>query len=265
LSAKGDLAASAPAAKRVAKIGGLTTTLVTRRELAEMMVFDTRRARAGDLKQPHIVIASNGSVIARYHADPEYRALVEAADIIDPDGMPLVLASKIFLREPLRERVATTDFIVDASAAAAENGIRFYFFGAKPGIADAAADALRKVFPDLIIVGVRNGFFDPEDVPAICEDIVAAKTDVLWLGLGSPMQEQFAVHNAHRLPGVGWIRTCGGLFDHLGAGVPRAPQWMQNLGLEWLFRAVLEPRRLGQRYLRTNPPALYHLLTKTHR
>jgi exopolysaccharide biosynthesis WecB/TagA/CpsF family protein len=87
--------------------------------------------------------------------------------------------------------------------------------------------------------------------------------DVLWLGLGSPLQESFAVRNRLRLKGVGWIRTCGGMLDYYSGRAPRAPLWMQKAGLEWLFRSAQEPQRLGSRYLRTNLPALYHLLTKT--
>ena len=88
---------------------------------------------------------------------------------------------------------------------------------------------------------------------------------LLWLGLGSPLQEDFAVCNRHRLKGVGWIRTCGGMLDYYSGRTRRAPAWMQQAGLEWLYRAKLEPRRLGTRYARSNLPALYHILTKTGR
>jgi exopolysaccharide biosynthesis WecB/TagA/CpsF family protein len=245
------------------RVGGITTINMTRRTLAEQMAADVELARSGALPIPRAVIASNGSVISSYHHQPRFRSLIDAADIIDPDGMPLVLATRLLTRRPLRERIATTDFIHNASSIAAERGIRFFFLGARPGVAASAAERLRADHPGLDIVGVRHGYFEDKDVPGIIRQIRASRADVLWLGLGSPLQEEFAIRHREDLPGLAWIRTCGGMFDHIGTDVPRAPRWMQAAGLEWLFRAVLEPQRLGRRYLFTSPVAAYHLLTKT--
>lgn len=245
-------------------IAGIPTLCATRAELARVMVTDHQDTRDGQTTLPRIVISSNGSVIAAFHSDPSFRSLVLEADIIDADGMPLVMASRIFCQNPLRERVATTDFIHDAADAAVAANMRFYFLGGEKGIAERAADKLVASHPGLDIVGCRDGFFRPEDEASICADIVSKRTDVLWLGLGSPKQEAFAVRNRHALAGLTWIRTCGGLFDHVVGRTRRAPQWMQSCGIEWLFRAAQEPRRLGPRYLRTNPIAAFHLFTKTH-
>jgi N-acetylglucosaminyldiphosphoundecaprenol N-acetyl-beta-D-mannosaminyltransferase len=244
-------------------VGGIPTVRATRSELADQMAADAARARQGELPVPRIVVSSNGSVIAAFHRDPDFRALLLQADLIDADGMPLVMATQIFCREPLKERVATTDFIHDAAAAAVREGLRFYFLGAKPGVAEAAADSLRAQHPGLEVVGIRHGYFGPEEEKTICAEVRASGADVLWVGLGSPRQEDFAVRNRERLAGLAWIRTCGGLFDHCSGQVRRAPRWMQQASLEWLHRAVLEPRRLGWRYIATNPAALFHLVTKT--
>jgi N-acetylglucosaminyldiphosphoundecaprenol N-acetyl-beta-D-mannosaminyltransferase len=245
-------------------IAGILTLRATRSELAKVMVADYQNMRDGRTKSPRIVISSNGSVIAAFHRDPSFRPLVLEADLIDADGMPLVMASRIFCRNPLQERVATTDFIHDAADAAVAANLRFYFLGGERGVAERAAEKLVSRHPGLNIVGCRDGFFRPEDEAQICADIVKQKTDVLWVGLGSPKQEAFAVRNRQALGGVTWIRTCGGLFDHIVGRTRRAPRWMQSCGIEWLFRAAQEPRRLGPRYLRTNPIAAFHLLTKTH-
>jgi exopolysaccharide biosynthesis WecB/TagA/CpsF family protein len=182
---------------------------------------------------------------------------------VDADGMPLVLASRLFCETPLRERVATTDFIEDASKAAVEAGLNFYFLGGKPGVAAAAADKLTDRYAGLRIVGARDGYFSEAELDELCADILSKKTDVLWLGLGSPYQEALALRLRERLGGVAWIRTCGGLFDHVSGAVRRAPRWMQSTGLEWLHRLALEPRRLALRYAWTNPVALFYLLTRT--
>jgi len=87
--------------------------------------------------------------------------------------------------------------------------------------------------------------------------------DILWVSMGVPREQQFIVRNRHRLTSVGVIKTSGGLFDWLSGSRPRAPVWMQNAGLEWLWRVWLEPKRLGWRYLKTNPLAAYLLLTRS--
>lgn len=244
-------------------IGGLPIARLSMGELVQVMIEDCLAARRRDLAHPRVVTSANGSVVAAYHSDLDFRACIDAADIVDADGMPLVHASRLFSRQPLAERTATTDFLLEAARAAATTGLRFYFLGARPGVAARAAEHLRSRFPGLQIAGTRNGYFAQEELPEICAKILASKTDVLWLGLGSPLQERMALAIRDRLPGLGWIRTCGGLFDHYGGGVSRAPDWMQNWGLEWLYRGAREPLRLGWRYLVTSPIAAYHLLTKT--
>ncbi len=245
-------------------IGGIPTDRLTREALVEIMLDDCRDAARGLLLHPRIVVSSNGSVIARYHRDPEFRRLINQADLVDADGAPLVFASRLFCRDPLPERIATTDFIEDCCLAAVQNDLRFYFLGAKPGVAEQAVARLRMRYPRLQVVGVRDGYFGAHEAPDICLRIREAGTHVVWLAMGSPLQEQFAAANRRNLSGVAWIRTCGGLFDHVAGHVKRAPKWMQDMGLEWLHRMKEEPSRLGMRYLMTNPLAAYHLMTKTH-
>lgn len=247
----------------VVRIGGMPILRADSAQLSAMMVRDVDLARGGNLAQPRIATSANGSVVARYHMDAAFRDMIDACDLIDGDGMPLVLASRWLTKTPLPERIATTDWLLDAARIAADRGIRFYFLGARPGVAMRAAEHLTSRFPDLRIAGTHHGYFSDADIPRLCETIRAAHTDVLWVGLGSPRQEAFALAARPMLSGVGWIRTCGGLFDHFGGGVSRAPEWMQAWGLEWMYRAAREPIRLGLRYLLTNPVALYYLLTQT--
>jgi N-acetylglucosaminyldiphosphoundecaprenol N-acetyl-beta-D-mannosaminyltransferase len=245
-------------------IAGIRTLRATRDELAALMVDDHRRVRSGVLPGPRILVASNGMVIAKFHRDPAFRALILQAHVIDADGMPLVLASRLLCRAPLAERIATTDFIHDAARAAMATGMRFYFLGGRPGIAQQAAHRLQRAHPGLQIAGARDGYFGQHEEAAICAEVRQRRTDVLWVGLGSPRQEAFVIGNRRRLGGLTWLRTCGGLFDHLAGRFKRAPSWVQLAGLEWMYRAWQEPLRLGPRYISTNPVAAYHLLTKTH-
>ncbi len=248
---------------RTATIGGMNIARLGRDALADLMQADVQRARRGQRAFPRIVTSANGSVVAAYNCDAGYRAIMDGADIIDADGMPLVFASRLLCREPLSERTATTDFLLDAAGIAAAHEIRFFFLGSRPGVAARAAEHLRSRFPGLKVVGTRHGFFPPDAAAEICERVRASHADVLWIGMGSPAQERFAIDNRHLLGGVAWVRTCGGLFDHYGGGVSRAPGWMQAAGLEWLYRAAREPMRLGWRYLVTSPVAIYYLATRT--
>ena len=110
-----------------------------------------------------------------------------------------------------------------------------------------------------------HGFFTDADLDGVVDGIRAARPDVLWIGVGRPRQERLAVELRDRLTGVTWIKTCGGLFDFLSGRASRAPDWMQRLGLEWLYRMGLEPRRLFWRYAVTNPHAIYRMLIATRR
>ncbi len=244
-------------------IGGLPIVRLTRAQMAQLMLVDVAQVRSRARSLPRLLTSANGSVVAEYHRDAALRAAMDKMDLIDADGMPLVFASRIFCKHPLTERAATTDFLLDACAVAAQNQVRFFFLGARPGVAARAAEHLRYRFPDLQIAGTRNGYFKDVDLAEICRQVRDAGTDVLWLGLGTPRQEEVAVAMREMLGGVAWVRTCGGLFDHYGGGVSRAPYWMQVLGLEWLYRGAREPLRLGWRYLVTNPIAVYYLLTRT--
>ncbi|PZU45585.1 MAG: glycosyltransferase [Sphingomonas sp.] len=172
------------------------------------MIRDVESCRSGQLAYPRIVTSSNGYVVAKYNLRPDFKRIVDRADIVDADGMPIVFASRLLCKNEIPERVATTDFVLTAAEAAVAHGTRFYFLGGKPGVAEEAASNLRALFPALQIVGIRNGYFSADEVDTICKDIREAGTDVLWVGMGSPRQEEFAVANMRKLSGVAWVRTC---------------------------------------------------------
>lgn len=245
------------------RVGGIPTAVLSRKQLARRMDEDCRLVSLGHLAEPRIIVASNGSVIARFHLNRNFRRLIFKASIVDADGASLVFASRLFCRSPLPERVATTDLIHDCADLASQKCIRFYFLGGKPEVALRASQKLKLIFPNLQVVGCRDGYFNRADEDEICSEILRTGAQVLWLGLGSPMQEEIACSWQKKLGGLAWIRTCGGLFDHIAEDVPRAPRWMQDIGLEWLYRIYQEPRRLLFRYLWSNPVALFYLLTKT--
>jgi N-acetylglucosaminyldiphosphoundecaprenol N-acetyl-beta-D-mannosaminyltransferase len=229
------------------------------------MISDCLMARRNrDAWIPRLVFSSNGQGIALAGRDKAFAHTMAQADIIHADGMPVVMASRM-TPHPLPERIATTDFFHDASQRAVKTGLSYYVLGATEEQNVAAVAAMRRLYPQLKIVGRHHGYFDLEESDAICAEIRASGADVLWVGLGKPRQERWSVQNRDKLRGIGWIKTCGGLYAYLVGDSPRAPFWMQQAGLEWLYRAFHDPRRLGWRYLATNPYAAYRLLRYTDR
>jgi exopolysaccharide biosynthesis WecB/TagA/CpsF family protein len=242
-------------------VGGVRTACVSRKQLERLMVGDCLAAR-GARRAPKLVFAANGHAVALAARDSDFRRKFDAADLIHADGAPVVFASRLLTRTPIPERSATTDFIHDAASAARAHGLTFFLLGASEDVNRRCADALRARHPGLGIAGRRNGYFSPEEEVRICEQINASGADVLWVGLGVPFEYDFCLRNRHRLR-VGWIVTCGGCFNFAAGDYARAPQWMQQSGLEWLHRLWREPRRLFWRYAVTNPLALFALLTRT--
>lgn len=248
---------------RRVNIGGLPTVALDAEDMATMMVEDCKAARisraAAAACAPKLVFSSNGQGISLANRDRKFHDTMTKADMIHADGMSVVFASRL-LGTPLPERVATTDFFHNAARAAQREGLSFFMLGSSEAQNAKACEKIKEAYPDLKIVGRRNGYFPPEEEANVCAEIVASGADVLWIALGKPAQEEFCVRNKERLQGVGWLKTCGGLYAFLAGDAKRAPRWMQNAGLEWAFRAMQDPRRLLWRYLTTNPHAFLSML-----
>jgi N-acetylglucosaminyldiphosphoundecaprenol N-acetyl-beta-D-mannosaminyltransferase len=246
----------------VQMIGGLPIAVIDRADSARLMT-EIATLRRHSNKPALVFTSANGQVLSMCAHHRDIRALFVDADLVHADGMPMVLASRLLCRNPLPERVATTDLFHDVAKIAQERGTTFYLLGGANQIIEHAVRRAQSLYPRLKIVGHRDGYFSREEEPAIVEAIDAAGPDILWLGLGAPAEQLFAMRNRDRLRNVGIIKTSGGLFDFLSGKNPRAPEWMQAGGLEWAFRTWIEPRRLAARYIVTNPHALFLLATQT--
>lgn len=243
-------------------IGGHETAAVSRSDLAGQMVRDclgNREARG----LPRLIFDANGQSISMIVTDQRFRYAMERADLIVADGMSLVTASRLLSRVVLPERVTITDFVHDAAAAAQEHGLSFFLLGGTADRNAAAGRELQRLYPHLRIAGGHHGYFTEKESEGVCARIRASGADVLWVGMGRPRQEEWAARHREELAGVGWVKTCGGLFGYLAGEEPRAPLWMQRHNLEWLFRMINDPRRLAWRYVVTNPHAMYRLVRET--
>lgn len=255
-----DIGLDAPAGRTVT-IGGLPITVIGRADAARQMIRLASQHRHG---RPWFLTSANGEVVARTATDPKLARLFLDADQIVADGQPLVTASRFLCREALPERVATTDLFHDVARLAETTGTTFYFFGASEAENRRAVAAARTLYPCLDIVGSTHGYLKGEALTTKLAEIDALAPDILWLGLGVPREQLFYRDHARALRHVGVIKTSGGLFDHMAGKVRRAPPLLQRLGFEWLWRLLMEPRRLAWRYLTTNPQALFFILTRSN-
>lgn len=242
-------------------VGGYETARLSRAELIALMVEDCLAARTRS-QRAKAVFDLNGHGLAMAVWNRSYRADLKAADLIHADGQPCVLASRLLTSTPIPERSVTTDMFQDAAAVAARAGLSFFLLGGTEDNNASCAAEMQRRYPGLKIAGRRHGYFSQEEEPAICDEINRSGADIVWVGLGKPKEQAFCVRNRDRLQ-VGWLITCGGCFNYVSGLYGRAPHWMQDYGLEWLYRLLRDPRRFGWRYLSTNFVALYILLRRT--
>ncbi|MEM1444582.1 MAG: WecB/TagA/CpsF family glycosyltransferase [Planctomycetota bacterium] len=210
------------------------------------------------------LITSNLDHLRRATRDPEFRAMLDQADAVVADGMPLVWASKL-AGTPLPERVAGSTMTTQIAAEAAQRGRSVFLLGGNPGIAEAAQAAMEADHPGIRVVGTHCpplGFESQEAEMAAIRDVLnAAQPDLVLVALGSPKQEKLIrdLRGAGLLPGAWWIGV-GITLSFLCGDVDRAPGWMQRFGLEWIHRLTQEPKRLFRRYLVEGVPFALGLL-----
>lgn len=195
-----------------------------------------------DAREGRYVVTPNPEIVMLTKENPALKEALAGADIVLPDGAGIVKGAAI-LGRPMKEKVPGIDFACGVMERLAERGGSVYLFGAKPGVAEAAAETLRTKFPGLVISGTSDGYFS-DDGPII-EKIKDAAPDFLLVCLGAPKQELWMAKMSGKLP-VGLMVGLGGSLDVFAGTVKRAPEAWQKLDLEWLYRLLKEPRRIGR-------------------
>jgi N-acetylglucosaminyldiphosphoundecaprenol N-acetyl-beta-D-mannosaminyltransferase len=199
----------------------------------------------------HLVATVNVDHMVLAARDAEFYHILRNADLVLADGMPIVWLSCL-LRTPLPERVTGSDLTIELCRRSRDLGLRLFFLGAEPGVAEAAKDRAEVLYPGVKIVGTsspsRQEVEDQVASRRIVEVVNGSGANVLLVAFGAPRQERWLWrHRSHLQTAVNI--GVGASIDFLAGRVKRAPRWMQDAGLEWLYRLTREPRRLGKRYL----------------
>jgi N-acetylglucosaminyldiphosphoundecaprenol N-acetyl-beta-D-mannosaminyltransferase len=250
------MTSSAPARRDRVELMGLRIDPLSETETVATALAGVRRGEGG------WICPTNLDVLRQYAACAEVRDLVDRADLVVADGMPLIWASRL-AGETLPERVAGSSLIWTLPEGAAADGASVFLLGGNDGAADAAARTLTARLPGLRVAGTLCppvGFDrDERRLEEIERTLRETRPDIVFVGLGFPKQERLIRRLRGVLPGA-WFVSCGVSFSFVSGEVRRAPRWAQKLGLEWLHRLVQEPRRLFRRYVVDGLPFLLRVL-----
>lgn len=214
--------------------------------ISERSVPEALRARYICITSVHGIMEARRS--------PALREVLNAADTVTPDGMPLVWALRSFGAGD-QQRVYGPDLMLHLCRRAESEGHRIFLYGGRPDNVEALCANLRKKFPNLILAGTYSPPFRPltvEEDKEIRSRIASARPDLIFVGISTPKQEMWMAAHAGAFPGTVMIGV-GAAFDFHAGRVRQAPKWMQARGLEWFFRLTQEPRRLWKRYILVTP------------
>ena len=192
----------------------------------------------------HSVFTPNSEIIMAAYRDEEFCKILNNADLLTADGIGVVYASRI-LKKPISERAAGYDIARKVLEKLNYTDHKLFLFGGKPGVAEEAAENLKKEYKELNIVGTRNGYFKPEEETDIAEQINASGADIVFVCLGAPKQEKWINSHKDELD-VKVAMGIGGSLDVFAGRVERAPDFWCKIGMEWFYRLAKEPKRIGR-------------------
>lgn len=192
--------------------------------------------------KPHTIFTPNPEMVMYARKDKELMRILNSADMVIPDGIGIVYASKLN-KVKIKERVAGYDLVQSLFETMKSTSLTVYFLGGAPGVAEQAKLAMGKKYEGLKIIGVNDGYFDIKREKIIIDEIRSLKPDLLLVGLGTPRQEKWIDKHKDRLPCKVLIGV-GGSFDGFAGAVKRAPELFIKLNLEWLYRLIKQPSRI---------------------
>lgn len=202
------------------------------------------------------VFTPNPHMLMEAHRDPSLAALLKSAALLLPDGVGVTVAARL-RGAPLPARITGIDTAEWLLSYGERNGLRFYFLGGETGVAQKAAERMKKRYPNLTVTGCHHGYFQKSgrENEKVLAEIQAASPHILFVCLGFPLQERWIAENLPSLPSVRIAMGLGGVLDVWSGSLKRAPALLQALGLEWLWRTLQSPKK-RLKALKSLPPFL---------
>jgi len=194
-------------------------------------------------KKFHLIVTINSENATKALENKIFLDVIKNADLVIPDGIGIIFASKI-LGNKLPERIPGIDLSYKLLEISNEKGYKIVLIGGKEGVAEGAKENLKKIFPNLNIAMTYNGYFNEDEERKIVDEIQKIEPDILLVGMGSGKQEIWIWNNREKFKNIGVCIGVGGTLDIWAGKKKRAPKLVQNLGLEWLYRVIIEPKRI---------------------
>ena len=226
--------------------------------LTPLEVLNRDQKTISNNQQVHLEGVNASKIVDMQHDKVLYDSVVNSS-LITPDGQSIVWASKM-LGNPLKGRVAGIDLMHNLVAMAHQKKQKIYLLGAKQQVVEKVANTYAKKYSQELVAGYRNGYFSPQQEAQIAKDISDSNAQMLFVGIASPLKEHFIHKHKEALKNINLIMGVGGSFDVISGITKRAPLWMQNAGLEWIYRFAQEPKRMWKRYLVGNSTFIYLVL-----
>ena len=202
------------------------------------------QALLGSGGKTKLVLTADSNAFVSARNDPEYKRIFSEASLVTPDSTGPVWALSR-LGKSIPGRVSGVDLLEVLCQLSEETSSRIYFLGSAPGIADKAVEMLKEKYPKMVVAGVRDGFFSKSEDSMVAKDIAATEPDILIVAMGMPRQELFILDTAEIIRAKIGIGVGGSLDVHSGT-VKRAPKLIQKIGAEWLWRFILNPRKIAK-------------------
>lgn len=212
-------------------------------------------------RQSHILVTVNVATLIMMRTDQQLREACVTADLIVSDGVPVLWACR-WLNMPLKGRVAGVDLLARLLEVGSRHRLRVYFLGAKPEVLKQLVNVCHQQYSGVNIVGYQDGYFSESEHPRIISEIRNSGADFLFIGMPTPFKENWA-HRYKTELNIPLILGVGGSFDVLAGFIRRAPRWMQNIGMEWFWRLMMEPGKLWKRYLVGNSTFIWLVLRES--
>lgn len=200
--------------------------------VAERLIRENRHSQ---------IVTVNPEFVMSAQKDTRFREIINSADLAVPDGTGLLWAAKR-KGTPLKDRITGVDLTWAICKLAAEKRFKVFFLGGKKGVAEIAAQKIREKYPELKVVGTYAG--SPHD-PATLYLVKRSKPDILFVAFGAPKQDKF-ISDLKKITSIPLSMGVGGTFDYIAGTAHYAPKWMRQIGLEWLFRLITQPRRINR-------------------